>query len=61
MNKLQQRVLAAYRPLYLHGQMMDGWSHRPKTAPAQASDTAGVRQRTLLAALSHIVFHHRSK
>ncbi|WP_426687750.1 hypothetical protein [Rhodanobacter ginsengiterrae] len=61
MNKLLQRTLMGYRPLYLHGLLLDGQFHLPKTDPAQPSGSHGVRQRTLFAALIQIVFHQRSK
>jgi hypothetical protein len=61
MNKLLQRTVMAYRPLYLHGLLLDGQYRLPKADSPDAAGAARVRQRTLLAALTHIVFHHRSK
>lgn len=60
MNRILQRSLMAYRPLYLHGLMLDGQYRLPKVSPTGDSD-APPRQRALLAALTHTVFHHRSK
>lgn len=60
-----QRVLMAYRPLYLNGLLLDGRYKPPKTDPPEGP--AGPpcpprsRQRALLAALTHVVFPHRSK
>jgi hypothetical protein len=39
MNNVINRVLAAYRPLYLRGLLMDGQYHLPK--PQQAPPTKG--------------------
>ena len=64
MNKMLQRTLVAYRPLYLHGLLMDGQYRLPTTttpATTDARDTAQTRQRTLLAVLIQIVFQPRSK
>lgn len=61
MNKILQRTLMAYRPLYLNGLLLDGQYRLPKANPPGATDPARMRQRTLLAALTHVVFHHRSK
>ena len=61
MNKLLQRTVMAYRPLYLHGLLLDGQYRLPRAGPPDAAGAARARQRTLLAALAHIVFHHRSK
>jgi hypothetical protein len=61
MNKILQRTLVAYRPLYLNGLLLDGQYRLPKADPPDAIGPARARQRTLLAALTHIVFHHRSK
>ncbi|WEN15537.1 hypothetical protein PY254_02330 [Rhodanobacter sp. AS-Z3] len=64
MNKLLHRTLMAYRPLYLHALLMDG-QYRLLTTSAPAttdtSDTPQTRQRSLLAALTQIVFPPRSK
>jgi hypothetical protein len=61
MNKLLQRTVMAYRPLYLHGLLLDGQYRLPKADLPGAAGMARARQRTLLASLTHIVFHHRSK
>lgn len=61
MNKMLQRTLAAYRPLYLHGLWLDGRLPLPKAEPTDAGGAPRVRPRTLLATLNHIVFHPRSK
>lgn len=58
MNKLLQRTLMAYRPLYLHGLLLDGQYRLPKTDPPGAPRT---RQRSLLLALTQLAFPHRSK
>lgn len=61
MNKFLHHALMAYRPLYLHGLLLDGQYRLPKVDSPGAAGMARARQRTLLAALTHIVFHHRSK
>lgn len=65
MHPLLQRTLMAYRPLYLNGLLLDGQYRLPKTNPpdgqAEAPCPPRSRQRTLLAALTHVVFPHRSK
>ena len=61
MNRILQRTLMAYRPLYLRGLLLDGRYRLPMADPQDASETARTRQRTLLSALAQIVFHHRSK
>lgn len=61
MKPLLQRVLMAYRPLYLNGLLLDGQCELPQANPPHALGTSRVRQRTLLAALTPIVFHYRSK
>jgi hypothetical protein len=61
MNKILQRSLVAYRPLYLNGLLLDGQYRLPKANPAGAGGVTPRRQRALLAALTHTVFHHRSK
>lgn len=58
MKPMLQRVLMAYRPLYLNGLLLDGQYKLPKADPTDAAaGTPRVRRRTLLAALTHIVFH----
>lgn len=55
------RVLMAYRPLYLHGLLLDGQYRRPSTG---ARKHAAKRRRMLLAALTglrHIVSTTRDK
>lgn len=63
MHPILQRTLMAYRPLCLRGLLMDGQYRWPKPdQPASPAKRAGrTRQRTVLAALTPIVFHHRSK
>ena len=64
MHVTLQRILMAYRPLYLNGLLRDGQYRLPKTDPGAASPSAGTsrtRQRALLAALIHAVPHSRSK
>jgi hypothetical protein len=64
MHVTLQRVLMAYRPLYLNGLLRDGQYQLPKADPDRPAPSAGTtrtRQRTLLAALTHTVPHHRSK
>ena len=66
MNPLLDRLLQAYRPLYLHGLRMDGHLQLPRTGmpldslpPASGSAS---RKRMLLVALSglrHIAPNHR--
>lgn len=55
------RVLLAYRPLYLHGLLLDGQYRLPRTAaPSQGTR----RRRMLLAALTglrHVLSTHRSR
>ncbi len=53
------RVLMAYRPLYLNGLLLDGQYKLPKATPTDAAPRA--RRRALLAALTHIVWHGRGK
>ncbi|MBB6247454.1 hypothetical protein [Rhodanobacter sp. A1T4] len=66
MNPLINRVLAAYRPLYLRGLLMDGQYKWP-SVDAQDDPLRPARQtrpRLLLAALTglrHIVPSQRSK
>ncbi len=64
MRPVLQRVLMAYRPLYLHGLLLDGQYKLPRTDPPEgpvpASSSRRRRQRTLLAALAHVFHHHRS-
>ncbi|HZX70444.1 MAG TPA: hypothetical protein VFE77_06455 [Rhodanobacter sp.] len=66
MISILQRILTAYRPLYLHGLLLDGQYRLPMadqpTGPAISANRS--RRRSLLAALtglSHHLFHHRSK
>ncbi|MHB1058521.1 MAG: hypothetical protein ACYC0F_11660 [Rhodanobacter sp.] len=61
MNKILQRTLMAYRPLYLNGLLLDGQYRLPKADPPDVTGPARMRRRTLLAALTHVVFHPRSK
>lgn len=61
MKPMLQRVLMAYRPLYLNGLLLDGQYKLPKAAPADAAGTPRARRRSLLAALTHIVFHPRGR
>jgi hypothetical protein len=65
MKPMLQRALMAYRPLYLNGLLLDGQYKLPKTSPpdgqAGSPCPSRSRQRTLLAALTHVVFHHRSR
>lgn len=68
MNKILQRTLMAYRPLYLNGLLLDG-RHGLPASPAPhdpAPPTPGTRagRRALLVALTglgHHLFSHRSK
>ncbi len=59
MHPLLQRTLMAYRPLYLNGLLLDGRYKLRKVAPADAARTPRAHRRTLLAALTHVVFHPR--
>ena len=61
MNKLLQRTLVAYRPLYLHGLLLDGQYRLPKTEVGDANALPRGRSPVRLAALAHIVFLPRSK
>jgi hypothetical protein len=61
MKPLLQRVLMAYRPLYLNGLLLDGQCKLPQANPPDAAGTNRARQRTLLAALVHVVLLQRSK
>ncbi|HEY8328513.1 MAG TPA: hypothetical protein VIO59_08750 [Rhodanobacter sp.] len=65
MHPLLQRTLMAYRPLYLNGLLLDGQYKLPKTdppdGPAGPPCSPRSRQRTLLAALTHIVFRPRDR
>ena len=63
MHPILQRTLKAYRPLYLHGLLMDGRYLRP--APDASNRTAAASRRRLLlvalAGLQHDFFQRRSK
>jgi hypothetical protein len=68
MNPILQRVLTAYRPMYLRGLLMDGQYRWPDAGashdPQQSVPSVRTRQRTLLAALTglrHMSFFHVSK
>jgi hypothetical protein len=61
MNKLLHRTLVAYRPLYLHGLLLDGQYRLPKTETGDANGMPRAHSRIRLATLAHIVFHPRSK
>lgn len=61
MHVTLQRVLMAYRPLYLSGLLRDGQYQLPKADPDPSASPGRTRQRTLLAALIHTVSHPRSK
>ena len=61
MNKLLQRTLVAYRPLYLHGLLLEGQYRLPKTEVGDAESVSRVRPRIRLGTLVHIAFHPRSK
>jgi hypothetical protein len=54
MNKLLQRTLMAYRPLYLHGLLRDGQYHLPAVVPSgeAAPSTRSSHRRMLLLALT---------
>ena len=59
MNKLLQRTVAAYRPLYLHGLLLDGQYRLPKASPPDAVGAARSGRRSLLTVLSQLVLHPR--
>ncbi len=64
MHVTLQRILMAYRPLYLSGLLRDGQYRLPKADPEYPATSANprrTRQRTLLAALIHTVSHPRNK
>lgn len=65
MNPFLQRVLMAYRPMYLNGLLLDGQYKWPKTDspddPAGSARSSRSRQRSLLAALIPDTSRHRSE
>jgi hypothetical protein len=61
MKPILKTALMAYRPLYLNGLLLDGQYKLPKADPTDAAVAPRARRRALLAALTHIVFHPRSK
>lgn len=63
MKPILQRVLMAYRPLYLRGLLLDGQYRLPKVdQPTGAAKSPGrTRRRSLLSTLTHLFFHSRSK
>jgi hypothetical protein len=61
MKPMLQRVLMGYRPLYLNGLLLDGQYKLPRPNLPDAIGTSRARQRTVLAALTPVVFHYRSK
>ncbi|CAM5436283.1 hypothetical protein [Rhodanobacter lindaniclasticus] len=60
MNKILQRTVKAYRPLYLHGLLLDGQYRLPKADPSPAVGAARPTRRTLLATLFQLVLHPRA-
>jgi hypothetical protein len=57
------RVLMAYRPLYLQGLLLDGRSHLPATTQEAAPPRPVNRRRLTLLALTglrHVLSIHRS-
>jgi hypothetical protein len=67
MNKLVQRTLMAYRPVYLNGLLLDGRHRLPVSRepddPAPPDHATRSARRVLLVALaglSHHLFSHRS-
>jgi hypothetical protein len=58
MNKLLQRTVMAYRPLYLHGLLLDGQYRLPRADPPPA-DPARQPRRTLLATWFPFAFRRR--
>lgn len=58
-RSLLDRVLTAYRPLYLNGLLLDGQYKLSRPAPTDAAPRP--RRRALLAALTHLVWPARSK
>ncbi len=63
MHPILRRVLKAYRPLYLHGQLRDGQYHLPAAdMPNEPSAPArSIRPRMLLLALTGLRHHLFSK
>ena len=68
MNKILQRTLMAYRPLYLNGLLLDGRPGLPASLaqhdPAPPDREARSGRRVLLVALTGLgrhLFSHRSK
>ena len=68
MNKILQRTLMAYRPLYLNGLLLDGryrlQASRAPHDPAPPERGARSGRRALLVALTGLgrqLFSHRSK
>jgi hypothetical protein len=52
MKPLLNRLLMAYRPLYLHGLLMDGRSASPRDHPSTSAPLARQARRMLLIALA---------
>lgn len=65
MNTLLQRVLKAYRPLYLRGLLLDGQYRLPKSPAADAAAATPPSRRRMqpvvLTGLRHAFSRQRSK
>ncbi|MGN6707252.1 MAG: hypothetical protein ACTHJO_14465 [Rhodanobacter sp.] len=61
MNKLLQRTVMAYRPLYLHGLLLDGQYRLPRADPPPVVGPARRPRRTLLATCFPFAFRPRGK
>ncbi len=59
MNKFLQRTVMAYRPLYLHGLLLDGQYRLPRSGPPPAVDPAPRPRRTLFATWFPFAFRPR--
>ncbi|MGS1014676.1 hypothetical protein ACVCL0_06150 [Rhodanobacter sp. UC4450_H17] len=55
MSTILQRIERAYRPLYLHGLLLDGQYRLPKADPPPIAGTAPRTRRALLATLFQLV------
>jgi len=59
MNKTLQRTVRAYRPLYLHGLLLDGQYRLPRADPPPVAAAARRARPALLAMLFQLVLHPR--
>lgn len=64
MRPVLNRVLMAYRPLYMNGLLRDGQYRLPKAVDPSAPRQASAPRRGMLVVLTrllHVDFRHRSK